>query len=555
MRHLICIATLLAIVPCGALRAPLLAARTPRLASATPVMGPLLGDDPLPPERIVAAVETTYSRRPSAGRLTAADVSAESGIPLDEAASGLTELASALAGTKGVSVASSNRGELLYSFPPDVRKELASLSTAAKAREAWSTAKPVLATVGRVAFGLALFASIALVFTAITVITEGSRDERDDRRRDEGGFGGGGFGGNFMFGYGYSPLDLFFPRPFGFYSYGWWEPPPRMSLPEAIFSFVFGDGDPNAALSAARTRGVADVIRANGGAVVAEQLAPFLDPPARLPADPGDYNVDESWVLPAVTQLGGRQEVTSDGTIVYVFDDLRVSALAADADLLLADPALAALEQMEDGDLAEVAAERGVSAPGGGAALRSALREWASSAVAEASGSRAFPDGVLLERDVPFSNAEGGQLFAAGALGLVNLFGVGYLGSLLGQFPPGVVLPDFLGLVQGLYPALVAYAVGYVALPAARFATLSEKNRQVEERNRNRIVWRDALRSGAGSVGARLQAARQRSKGVRVVREADVAFDSSKELAEQPELKAKKEADLDDFDRRLQQRG
>jgi hypothetical protein len=55
-----------------------------------------------------------------------------------------------------------------------------------------------------------------------------------------------------------------------YYGYGWFSPPPRMSLPEAIFSFVFGDGDPNSALRAARVRALAETIRANGGAVVAE---------------------------------------------------------------------------------------------------------------------------------------------------------------------------------------------------------------------------------------------------------------------------------------------
>ena len=113
-----------------------------------------------------------------------------------------------------------------------------------------------------------------------------------------------------------------------------------MSLPEAFFSFVFGDGDPNSALRAARVRALAGVIRQNGGAVVAEQLAPYLDPP-RNTARGDERNIDESWVLPACLELGGRPEVGDDGTIVYVFDELTVSALASEANLALADPALA----------------------------------------------------------------------------------------------------------------------------------------------------------------------------------------------------------------------
>lgn len=68
--------------------------------------------------------------------------------------------------------------------------------------------------------------------------------------------------------------------------------------------------------------------------MVAEQLAPYLDVPA--PKDPTAYAVagsspltavvDESFVLPALTRLNGRPEVTPDGNIVYVFPDLMTSA-------------------------------------------------------------------------------------------------------------------------------------------------------------------------------------------------------------------------------------
>ena len=70
-----------------------------------------------------------------------------------------------------------------------------------------------------------------------------------------------------------------------------------MSLPESFFSFVFGDGDPNAALRAARVQALAGVIRESGGAVVAEQIAPYLDPPGAPPRG-DELLVDEAWVRP-----------------------------------------------------------------------------------------------------------------------------------------------------------------------------------------------------------------------------------------------------------------
>ena len=519
---------------------------------------------PKPPaEEVVRAVEALVARRPNV-RLTAADLAAEGGVDLLTARTGLAELASALAGADGVSVAASDRGELLYSFPTALRSELSSRSSAAKAREAWRTVQPALSVAGRVAFGLALFASIAVVFAAITVLTsasesEGEGERRGNRRGGDGMLGGGNMG--FGYGFGPSPLDLFLPRPYYGY-YGWFAPPPRMSLPEAIFSFVFGDGDPNQALRAARLRGLADVIKRNGGAAVAEQLAPFCDPP---PPDRDDETlVDESWVLSAVVELGGRQEVSEDGTIVYVFDDLTVSSIASDANLVLADPALADLQSLDETELAELCNERRVGLPDGtatdGKALRRALRTWAARTLAQdggggSGGGALFPQGFLEEKVAPFSSAEPGQLVAAGLLGLVNLGGVAFLGTLLADLPAGAVFPEgleWLGLVQALFPALALYAGSFIALPALRYARLQRRNAGIEQRNRNRAAWQTKLER-EGVAPKRLDAAKRLGRTLRIVREDNVAFDSAKSLTEQQG--AMQAPALDDFDRRLRESG
>jgi len=518
-----------------------------------------------PPEKVVAAVEAVYQRQPEGTRLTAADLAAQSGISIDDARIGMKELATALAGVDGLAVSASSKGDLLYTFPSDVRDKLSSVSNAAKARDAWNSAKPALQTVGRVSFGLALFASIALIYIGIQVVQSESRGSSDrDDRRDGGMMGMGGGGG----GMGYFEtrilLDLIFPPPFGFYGYGWFAPPPKMSLPEAIFSFVFGDGDPNTALRAARLRAMAEVIRANGGAVVAESLAPFLDPPSspitRRNSDDSSYNLDESWLLPAVTELGGRPEVAADGTIVYVFDDLTVSAIASDANLILADPALASVGSLGAGELAELATERMIPTRGSDAnSLRDALREWAAeqlndggSDVGSGASQSLFPAGYLEEREQPFSNAEGGQLFAAGALGLVNFGGAAYLGNLLSSVPPGVRLDGDIALIASAFPFLLAYAIAYLAIPAVRYVKLQADNAAIQQRNANRVEWRDALRSGGGEIAKRLQTAAQSKKSLRLVGDKDVDYDSSVDLAEQ---RVAQTPDLDDFDKRLKEAG
>jgi hypothetical protein len=51
----------------------------------------------------------------------------------------------------------------------------------------------------------------------------------------------------------------------------------ELTFIEAIFAFVFGRGDPNDTLEARRWQAVGLLLRANRGAVFAEQVAPFLD--------------------------------------------------------------------------------------------------------------------------------------------------------------------------------------------------------------------------------------------------------------------------------------
>jgi hypothetical protein len=515
---------------------------------------------------VVRAIElASKSRSGPELLLTASDLTAKAGLSLQEAQSGLNQVATALAGEAGVAVCASDRGELLYTFPADVRQRLRARSSVAKVRDAWLAAKPTLEAAGRVTFGLALFASIAVVGAAIATLmasSSSSSDDRDRNRRSGGGMGDFGrpYGNSYSYGgFGPSPLDFLFPRRFGFYSYGWFEPPPRMSLPEAIFSFVFGDGDPNAALPAARVRAMANVIRRYGGAVVAEQLAPFLEPPRSLPGD-GTAAVDESWVLPAVLDLGGRPEVSADGTIVYLFDELLVSSMASDADLVLADPNLANLDDLSPEELAKLAAPRGIGGRAFGRMsvqqLRQELREWAAERLkGDAAGSLLSSTGLLQERKQVFSNADGGQLLAAGALGALNFAGVAFLGSLLSSLPIGTELPGWLGATAALYPALVVYATSFVALPALRLARLGKANQAIDERNNARRVWRDALVAGDPKLTRRRRAAQEQTRKLRRVGRADVAFDSS-----QPERSAAqpKQGDsspsFDDFDKRLREK-
>ena len=71
-----------------------------------------------------------------------------------------------------------------------------------------------------------------------------------------------------------------------------------MNFFEAVFSFVFGDGDPNRDFEQRRWALVGLAIQKNNGVVTAEQLAPFLE------RDEDSRGTDdESFVLPALTRF------------------------------------------------------------------------------------------------------------------------------------------------------------------------------------------------------------------------------------------------------------
>lgn len=79
------------------------------------------------------------------------------------------------------------------------------------------------------------------------------------------------------------------------------------------FSFLFGDGDPNADLEERKWKAIAAVIRQNNGVVLAEQLAPYTG------CDPAD----DSGIIRVMQHFQGEPAVTDDGVILYVFESLR----------------------------------------------------------------------------------------------------------------------------------------------------------------------------------------------------------------------------------------
>lgn len=488
--------------------------------------------------------------------IVASDVATRAGVSISQARKDLTTLASLSQGDISVS----SDGELIYEFPKDLNGVLSSNSAKYKTRQAFEKAWPSIFWGLRVSFGVALVASVTLVFSAIVVLQSSSSE--DNRRDDRRGGGGMSFGGGF---WGPSPFDFFYYRPYGYYGYygqsmdGKVRDPEDMGFLESVFSYVFGDGNPNAGLEEKRLSLAAQMIRNNKGAVTAEQLAPYCDAPDISEKDlAAKVYVDESFVLPIVSQLDGEPQVTEEGDIIYVFPDLQVSASTANV-LPAASQSAMVLKRAglppnaSARDIQNLLRMNGISLRGARdkADLMELLEDALGPMTQEEEEEASLMDpSMLQEREYKFSLASGFNKFAAGALGIANLGGVLYLGNLFSQYNLyGVQLPSWLGLTQALYPALVVYAILFNAIPLARNFWIGQKNAEIQGRNKARRRWKEIAKSGGSRVLRKLKAAAKFATRRKTIK-ADDSLYSTKQASASLEAE-KNKRDLDEFDKLL----
>lgn len=144
----------------------------------------------------------------------------------------------------------SSDGEIVFVFSPStLRRELRAASSKARAKDTWSAVSPPLFWLLRASFGLALLTSITIVITGITALSQ-SRDE-DNRGSSSSSFP--------MISrmWGPNPLDfLYYTQP-----YRYSDDPQDIGFLQSCFSFLFGDGDPNADLDVRTSQAVAALIR------------------------------------------------------------------------------------------------------------------------------------------------------------------------------------------------------------------------------------------------------------------------------------------------------
>ncbi|MGK7877911.1 MAG: hypothetical protein AB4426_32775 [Xenococcaceae cyanobacterium] len=385
-------------------------------------------------------------------RVTVGDVAAQAGLEINLAQQGLLALASDAGGHLQVA----DSGEIVYLFPQNFRSILRNKFWRLRLKEWWEKVWNVLFYLIRISFGIILIISILVMVVTIAVILIAMSSSRDG----EGNSGGGSSsssssgGGIFFFPFLWSPdiFWLFDPS----YDYNRYQRRKlsasrssagqnEMNFLEAVFSFLFGDGNPNADLEDRRWQEIGIVIRNNGSAVVAQQIAPYLD---NIEAGSSE---DEDYMLPVLTRFNGYPEVSPEGEIIYYFPELQVTA--------------------------NQRRHQSVQA-------------------------------YLREQLWRFSEAGSGQIMLAIGLGAANFILALVLGSLL-QGDIAAQLGGWVAFVNSIYWLLLGYGTAFLGIPLIRYFWIQGRNGKIEARNQKRQERAVVLNQADDALSRKIDYARQ----------------------------------------------
>ncbi|MTJ08453.1 hypothetical protein [Anabaena sp. UHCC 0204] len=394
-------------------------------------------------------------------RVTVGDVATQVGLNVAEVNQGLLGLAADAGGHLQVA----ESGDVVYQFPRNFRDILRNKYLQMRLQEWWKKVWSVLFYLIRISFGILLVASILLITVTIIIIMTASSDRDNDNRSSSSSRG-------FNF--------FFFPDLFWYFSPNYRDryqerrreqgENSEMNFFEAVFSFLFGDGNPNANLEERRWEEIGAVISNNQGAVVAEQIAPYLD-------DIGEtYQQEyEDYMLPVLVRFNGRPQVSAEGQIVYYFPELQVRASKKP---------------------------------------RRSISEY------------------LHEFSWQFSAASSGQLMLSAGLGGVNLIGALILGNLLRNGTIAAQVGGLVAFVQGIYGLLLAYGTGFLAIPLIRYFWIKWRNDQISTRNHQRQERARLLASADSSLQKKIAFAREFATE-KVIGKDDSVYSTETDLLEQ----------------------
>ncbi|WP_026079988.1 hypothetical protein [Spirulina subsalsa] len=409
-------------------------------------------------------------------RVTVGDVAAKAGLNINLAQQGLLVLAS----DAGANLQVSESGEIAYIFPKNFRAVLRNKDWKMRWQETLNRVWQFLFYLIRISFGIFLIISILLIVAAIIVIfvALNSKENGGSRNSRSSSYGGLRF--------------IFVPR-FWYVSDIFWLMNPRanystcqqkryrqrqvarssqeeqMGFLESVFSFLFGEGDPNYDLEERRWQEIGAVIKQNNGAVIAEQVTPYFEKLDRAALE------DESYMLPVLAHFNGYPEVSEQGELIYYFPELQVTAKQA---------------------------------------------------------TLPKPEKYLQEKPWRFSSATQEQLTLAGGLGCVNIVGGLFLMFLLTENPALVAEIGFLAWMNSISWLLLGYGALFLLIPVVRYFWIKGKNQVINQRNNERAKYFKQLKNASQQIQQKLAYAKQFAKQ-NILENKDLAYTTETDLLDQ----------------------
>lgn len=413
-------------------------------------------------------------------RVTAADVATKTGLPLQITTSQLNVIASETGGVLQVATT----GDIAYCFSPGFQNAYLATGIKRVLQDVGSKVFRVGYYILRISFGIMLIVSlVTIVVLAFLIMTTLQRASSND----DGG--GGGFEFDF--------LDFMIVRDLLWWG-TWSALPDRYSYDEPIsrqrhrsnflldcFSFLFGDGDPNAHLDERRWRLIAQTIKRNKGVVTDEQLAPYTGVDPRR-----GYGV-----LPVLVRFDGRPEVTDTGNIVYVFPSLQVSAKEH--------------TEMWSGQEADVTVSD-----------RSNVNIF---------NAKVRPRSFLNEFPWQFSHVPADSIWLVGLLGAANFAGAWWVFFQLHSPLAGMILRPFIPLAD----LLVIYGTLFLGLPLLRWLYIRHVNGGIENRNEQRKQYAEQVKNPSQELYLKLNEAQDYKIKEQMISQDKVVYSSDKDALEQ----------------------
>ena len=443
-----------------------------------------------PNTNVIAAVEQLKYH------VTIGDVAAHTGLSVQAAESDLLVLAA----ESGAHLQVSESGDIAYQFPENIRGILQRKYWQLKFRAFRDRAWKFVFYLIRISVGVLLIVSIVLLFIAIAIasvaliyaqINSKSSSERRNTSSRGGGFGSAQLS-HYAFFFVQDLVRVFqfnyYRRPRSMFGDTGRRPSvlpssrskassagnrSSMNWLEAIFSFYFGDGNPNAELEDERWRLIGSVIRNHQGAIAAEQVAPYLD-------DIGGVSEqeDEAYILPILTRFNGRPTVTNEGDLLYRFPELQTT-----------------------------------------------VEQYAAQSV----------PATLSEQRWRFSLASPGQMALAAGLGAVNIIGIIWLG-LLPDLDSSLGLPtaayNLYESISNIYGLLFVYAVTLAIIPIVRLLWIKSRNPGIDHRNQQRQERAETIAQPSPELRRKLNYAQQLAQTT-VVTSQNLAYTTEQSVLEQ----------------------